>query len=105
MSGKRKGDKHGKGAHHKHGDPDLEKWAEEDKDTQHPGDFKGPLAEVDREAAEEAAERRRRHHAREREEERERAEDPELQHPGEFSGPLEEIDLDDDAAPDDDEDD
>jgi len=77
---------------HKHKDKDLETWAERDKDSQHPSEFKGPLAEVDTSPQVEAAKREKWEHEHHRTEEKAKAKDKDSQHPGEFLGPLEEVD-------------
>jgi hypothetical protein len=61
--------------HQKHKDKDLEKWAELEKPYQHPGNFQGPLEEVDIAAGAEAAERRKQAYAEHRAAEKKDAED------------------------------
>jgi hypothetical protein len=88
-----------KGAKKTHKDKDLEKWAEEDKDSQHPGEFLGPLHEVDSTADAEAAKRRKTEYERRRAEEKKMERDKNRQHPGDFLGPLHEVDVESDDDP------
>jgi hypothetical protein len=99
MSGKSDKTKGGKPAQHQHKDKDLEHWAKKEKAQQHPGEFGGPLKEVDMSADVEAAKHRHEEYEKQRAEQKKKAHSTGSQHPGEFKGPLAEVDLDPDEDP------